>query len=1120
MVATTDIILFANNVSALLNNDVAPGDGSIVLASGQGAKYPSPTAGEYFVVTLQNLQTGEIEVCNCTGRTGDLLTVERAQEGTTAQAFTAADSIVQMRLTKGILEKLIQRRFTAADAGKYLYVNADGTVSVSQGTSGAFYEGETLGAGAGVYESVDDNVDPRLLKFRSLVAGSNVSIIENEADITISASGGGGTYNNLPSFAAGTVVGTCGTTTTIFPSALAGLEVGDLMMWHVVSAALSNVTNQLPTPPAGWSILWRGFYLANQYRFSSWFYKYADANDLDPGTSYDYTSTTQKCSNVYVVKNPHPLIPFAGASGGHLQTHSANARVGFALEGSAIFNSWWWFSSAGLPVSWSDTAGAYLGVPQDITAEMTPGGNNNYTRAWDGVRIARFDGDENWIPGETATSSMQGPGWTYQGVSIVQSGTYQSRMDSNGLLGRHYIERSVNLIAGETYSFGCLIKAQWQSGDQEQITVSYVDTGENERLMHIYGSGIERNTGAALRLDPLADYGTVWGSNTLFISEDGVPSTTGCTAGLWFVAQTTGTYKIRFGISTAAAGETFSGAATRRIMGCVFRRGRRIYRRVNTPNGAVYSADQYGRADGAWWETPNGAATVNHQTIACNPAADALPRAFMMPNQNVFADLAAWDYYPFQENRVIPVFETTDDLYVISQATRPIMPRLSGILQRYYLEFQIVTSGGDIEIGCCYPLHSLGGADEGPSHLGYYWNFGQGIVSPVSTTAPDVGGSTPTTGSVIGMEIDFVNSQIKWYNNGILVKTQTMLLGDPDTSVGANSIHPETPMWAFAHTLRASGSESTGNVTVNLHGPFAYPVPGCLPYDWIAAAEPVDPITEIVDAGAGIPLIVPGSGGTQIKSLLQGPNITLTDNVTEIEIGANYGTAPSYPDPQSQYQFYTDFIEADVGTAGSNTEIGEYLSGTNAATGISGEAQAAGTMGLHFVTTGTTAAGRAVIGSRDLASLQTGDGEVEYKARFKLRTSLSDGTNTFSVWSGLINNGAPQSSTALACCVIDPAVNSGNFSLRTRTGGATFDVDTGIAPVAEQYYRVRVLISAAGDAVYLYIDGVLVATSGTNVPTSSDRLGWGHGIVKTVGTTARVSDIDYMFMRKSWNVGR
>lgn len=129
MVAVTDTILFANNKIASLNNDVLSGDGSLVLAPGEGAGFPTPAAGQYFAVTLQNLSNGEIEVCYCTARSGDLLTVERAQEGTVATGFPFSVSVVQMRLTKGILEKMLQVRFTGADVDKYLRVQASGLVT-------------------------------------------------------------------------------------------------------------------------------------------------------------------------------------------------------------------------------------------------------------------------------------------------------------------------------------------------------------------------------------------------------------------------------------------------------------------------------------------------------------------------------------------------------------------------------------------------------------------------------------------------------------------------------------------------------------------------------------------------------------------------------------------------------------------------------------------------------------------------------------------------------------------------------------------------------------------------------------------------------------------------------
>ena len=147
MVAVTDVQLFANNKSATLNGNVGVPDASIVLTAGQGAGFPSPVAGEFFALTMQDTISGAFEVCYCTLRVTDVLTVQRAQEGTTAQAFLAASSVVQMRLTKGTLEKLLQRRFTGADVGKYLQVENSGEVIPVTGTGAGTDHGTLTGLG-------------------------------------------------------------------------------------------------------------------------------------------------------------------------------------------------------------------------------------------------------------------------------------------------------------------------------------------------------------------------------------------------------------------------------------------------------------------------------------------------------------------------------------------------------------------------------------------------------------------------------------------------------------------------------------------------------------------------------------------------------------------------------------------------------------------------------------------------------------------------------------------------------------------------------------------------------------------------------------------------------------
>jgi hypothetical protein len=90
-------IKLANNVSGFLNTAITASDTGIVLQSGNGASFPSLGAGEYFYATL--VSTGNtLEIVKATARSGDSLTVVRAQEGTSAAGF-AAGSRFELRVT-------------------------------------------------------------------------------------------------------------------------------------------------------------------------------------------------------------------------------------------------------------------------------------------------------------------------------------------------------------------------------------------------------------------------------------------------------------------------------------------------------------------------------------------------------------------------------------------------------------------------------------------------------------------------------------------------------------------------------------------------------------------------------------------------------------------------------------------------------------------------------------------------------------------------------------------------------------------------------------------------------------------------------------------------------------
>ena len=100
--------LFSNNAQATLASGISSSATTCTLATGTGAIFPSPTTGQAFTLTFTDAISGaNTEICLCTNRTADVLTIIRGQEGTTAQAWQAGD-IASNYFTAGSAAKFAQ----------------------------------------------------------------------------------------------------------------------------------------------------------------------------------------------------------------------------------------------------------------------------------------------------------------------------------------------------------------------------------------------------------------------------------------------------------------------------------------------------------------------------------------------------------------------------------------------------------------------------------------------------------------------------------------------------------------------------------------------------------------------------------------------------------------------------------------------------------------------------------------------------------------------------------------------------------------------------------------------------------------------------------------------------
>lgn len=100
--------MFTNLATSLLAGTINAVATSVQVSTGQGALFPSPGAGQYFVVTVEDA-SGNVEIMKCTSRSTDILTVVRGQEGTTAQSFTANLARVEVRETAGTFNNFLQK---------------------------------------------------------------------------------------------------------------------------------------------------------------------------------------------------------------------------------------------------------------------------------------------------------------------------------------------------------------------------------------------------------------------------------------------------------------------------------------------------------------------------------------------------------------------------------------------------------------------------------------------------------------------------------------------------------------------------------------------------------------------------------------------------------------------------------------------------------------------------------------------------------------------------------------------------------------------------------------------------------------------------------------------------
>jgi hypothetical protein len=80
-----------NNASSLLATGINNSVTSLSVTGGDGVKFPALSAGDYFYATL--IEGTTLEIVKVTARSTDAFTIVRAQDNTSASAFTAGAKV-------------------------------------------------------------------------------------------------------------------------------------------------------------------------------------------------------------------------------------------------------------------------------------------------------------------------------------------------------------------------------------------------------------------------------------------------------------------------------------------------------------------------------------------------------------------------------------------------------------------------------------------------------------------------------------------------------------------------------------------------------------------------------------------------------------------------------------------------------------------------------------------------------------------------------------------------------------------------------------------------------------------------------------------------------------------
>lgn len=222
-----------------------------------------------------------------------------------------------------------------------------------------------------------------------------------------------------------------------------------------------------------------------------------------------------------------------------------------------------------------------------------------------------------------------------------------------------------------------------------------------------------------------------------------------------------------------------------------------------------------------------------------------------------------------------------------------------------------------------------------------------------------------------------------------------------------------------------------------------------------------------------------------------------------------------------RYTFFSDFINP-IGTAdGGSDLVATNSTGTTANTATNNNVR----VGIVRSTTSNSATGRTSPSSASNA-LRFGGGQWTYEVELNVAT-LSDVTQRFQLIVGFFDTQNAANQTDGAYFLYDEggvstgSTASANWQTACVQNATRSFFNTSTAVPAATWVNLKIIVNSAASQVDFYVNDVLVWSETQNIPSGSGReLGFGWLLIKSIGTTARTVDFDYLFVEGDFETSR